>query len=226
LPNQQELPVGLPTGIVWGALGINAEIDITARLEIGTKDEKTARALHLWVTRLGELIASTTDIRNVIPQIDRVARMLMPNVEQNRLTIHIDAEMTKKLAAMMTSSLQKTLSTALAERSKNGLRQLALAIHNFHDVHKQFPSAALQDTAGKPLLSWRVAVLPYLEQPSLYQEFHLNEPWDSEHNKQLIAKMPEVFAPANAELRAQGKTTFVVPVGRENDLWSEGWNRD
>src|SRR5207248_11192844 len=49
------------------------------------------------------------------------------------------------------------------------------------------------DKDGKPLRSWRVAILPYLDEPNLYKEFRLDEPWDSEHNWKLRTKMPEVF---------------------------------
>ena len=48
---------------------------------------------------------------------------------------------------------------------------------------------------GKALLSWRVALLPFLEENELYKQFHLDEAWDSDHNKKLLAKMPRVFAP-------------------------------
>src|SRR5262249_28595600 len=52
---------------------------------------------------------------------------------------------------------------------------------------------AIYSKEGKPLLSWRVAILPYIEQEPLYKEFHLDEPWDSDHNKKLLAKMPKVY---------------------------------
>jgi hypothetical protein len=48
---------------------------------------------------------------------------------------------------------------------------------------------------GKPLYSWRVLILPYIEQDDLYQEFRLNEPWDSPHNCRLLGKMPGTYAP-------------------------------
>ncbi|HKB04137.1 MAG TPA: DUF1559 domain-containing protein, partial [Gemmataceae bacterium] len=53
--------------------------------------------------------------------------------------------------------------------------------------------ADITDKAGKPLLSWRVELLPYMEQADLYKQFRRDEPWDSEHNLQLLAKMPDVF---------------------------------
>lgn len=78
--------------------------------------------------------------------------------------------------------------------SMNNLKQIALAMLMNTQAHGTFPPAFTADKAtGKPLLSWRVAMLPYLDGDSLYKEFHLDEPWDSEHNKKLIARMPSVY---------------------------------
>ena len=99
-------------------------------------------------------------------------------------------------------------------KSINNLKHLALAMHTYHDVHKSFAACALSlSKDGKPLLSWRVAILPYLEQQKLYDEFHHDEPWDSEHNKTLIAKIPDVFKPATDQKIEAGKTCYLVPVG-------------
>ena len=79
----------------------------------------------------------------------------------------------------------------------NNLKQLTLAMHNYLDVKGAFPaSAGVVDKAGKPLLSWRVAILPYLEQDHLFKQFKLDEPWDSPANKLVLANnpMPAVFA--------------------------------
>ncbi len=77
--------------------------------------------------------------------------------------------------------------------SQNNLKQFALAMHNYHDVMGAMPSCLRDKKTGKPLLSWRVAILPYLEQDNLFKQFHLDEPWDSEHNKKLLAQMPKIF---------------------------------
>ena len=61
-------------------------------------------------------------------------------------------------------------------------------MHVHHDAKQSFPPAYTADKDGKPLLSWRVLILPYVEQNELYKQFHLDEPWDSEHNKPLIAQ--------------------------------------
>ncbi len=97
---------------------------------------------------------------------------------------------------------------------KNNLQQIALAFHNYADVNKKFPTAASTDKDGKALLSWRVHLLPYLDQ-ALYRQFHLDEPWDSEHNKTLIERIPAVFvSPAHRDLAKEGKTVYLVPTGK------------
>src|SRR5262249_38035901 len=95
------------------------------------------------------------------------------------------------------------------------LRQLAVAMHQYHDVNGYLPSPAITDAAGKPLLSWRVALLPYLEQTELYKEFKRDEPWDSTHNKKLLARMPKVFASPGVKTRHSHSTFYQVIVGPE-----------
>ncbi len=95
----------------------------------------------------------------------------------------------------------------------NNLKQIGLAMHNYHDRHKSLPSAYTVDKAGKPLLRWRVLILPYLDQEALYKEFHLDEPWDSEHNRTIIDRMPPTYrCPGGGSRRAdQSKTTYLTP---------------
>ena len=84
------------------------------------------------------------------------------------------------------------------EQAQKNLTQLGIALHNFHDANGAFP-LGVYDKSGKALgLSWRVAVLPFMDQAALYKQFKLDEPWDSEHNKKLIPQMPKVYAPPAA----------------------------
>ncbi len=115
-------------------------------------------------------------------------------------------------AGLIEASAPQVPSRAEVAASGNNLRQFALALHNYHDTWGQLPAPASRDKNGKPLLSWRVHILPYLEQDSLYKEFHLDEPWDSEHNKKLIARMPKIYH-APGSKAAEGKTTYLAPVG-------------
>ena len=83
--------------------------------------------------------------------------------------------------------------SARRAKSMNNMRQMLLAFLISENEKGALPAAFIADQDGKPLLSWRVAILPYLEEKELYDRFHLDEPWDSEHNKKLIASMPDIY---------------------------------
>lgn len=87
---------------------------------------------------------------------------------------------------------------ALTTQSMNHLKQIALAFHNFHDAYGCFPSSrgGMPDaptSVNRPPCSWRVAILPFIEQQALFEQYRLEEPWDSEHNLKLLEQMPDAF---------------------------------
>jgi hypothetical protein len=89
------------------------------------------------------------------------------------------------------------------------MRQIAIALHNYHDQNGRLPPAQVRAPDGSALYSWRVLILPYLEAEDLYKQFHLDEPWDSPHNKALIPRMPKEFAPLGVDdVKAEPFTTF------------------
>ena len=80
----------------------------------------------------------------------------------------------------------------------NNMRQIGIALHNYHDVYNGLPPLYTVDASGKPLHSWRVLILPFLEQTALYEAIRLDEPWDSEHNKQFHNRIiPQYVCPRN-----------------------------
>jgi hypothetical protein len=103
------------------------------------------------------------------------------------------------------------------------LEQIALAIHNYETVHRRLPPRTIVDKGGTSMLSWRVALLPYLGESDLYSQFHLEEPWDSDHNKALLEEMPAVFANPNANL-AVGYTSYVAPHGMQDRKLQTVWD--
>ncbi|HWE38004.1 MAG TPA: DUF1559 domain-containing protein [Isosphaeraceae bacterium] len=111
-------------------------------------------------------------------------------------------------AGLMLPAVQSARSAAQRAQSTNNLKQMGLALLNYVSTNDTFPPAASRSKDGKALLSWRVAILPYLEQAALYNEFHLDEPWDSEHNKALIDKMPEVFKVPGSTTKEPGLTFY------------------
>ncbi len=97
--------------------------------------------------------------------------------------------------------------------SRNNLLRLGVAAHNYVATHQALPPPAIRGKDGTPLLSWRVALLHHVEQDELYKQFKLDEPWDSAHNKSLVAKMPKVFAAPGVKTAAPGLTHYRTFVG-------------
>jgi hypothetical protein len=105
--------------------------------------------------------------------------------------------------------LLDVLSPKRAQRSQatNNLKQFGIAMHNFHDVHSRF-ATSVKDEDGKPLLSWRVQLLPFVDQAPLFNKSRMNESWDSPHNKALIKHIPPTYVAPGGKVDA-GKTNYV-----------------
>jgi len=101
--------------------------------------------------------------------------------------------LTPVLVVLLIPVVQNVRDAAANKVSQNNLKQIALALQNYHDVHKAFPQQAIYSADGRPLLSWRVAILGYIEAHNLYLQFKLDEPWDSPHNFSLISHMPPTY---------------------------------
>jgi type II secretory pathway pseudopilin PulG len=153
---------------------------------------------------------------HLIPTVSSVRRVEAGILMEQHATIGgIDIASTAPVSiALLLPAVQQAREAARRAQSMNNMRQIGLSMHNYHDVNQRFPASSY-DKDGKPLLSWRVHVLPYLEGQNLYEQFHLDEPWDSEHNRQLIAQMPAVYQnPSLGSENTQGKTTYLQVTGK------------
>lgn len=135
------------------------------------------------------------------------------------------------LAAFLLPAVGQARMAAQRSMDKNNLKQVGIALHNYHDNYGAFPVIREEDHNGpRPMpfplqqhdpaggqrmpphlnrqLSWRVHILPFIDQAPLYERFHLDEPWDSPHNRTLIPLMPEVYKRPGSNL-PQGKTTYL-----------------
>src|SRR4051794_14478418 len=79
------------------------------------------------------------------------------------------------------------------DAARKNLKKIALAFHNVSESNDNILPFDFVSKDGKPLLSWRVGILAYIDEDALYKQFNLDEAWDSAHNKTLIAKMPKVY---------------------------------
>jgi hypothetical protein len=114
-------------------------------------------------------------------------------------------------------------------KTTNNLKRLGLGVHSYENNYGKLPGNVMKD--GKPLLSWRVQLLPFLPGGSkLFDEFKLDEPWDSEHNRKLIEKMPAIYAPVRGKAKAgetfyqsfQGENTALIPGGGKFAQFTDG----
>jgi hypothetical protein len=113
-------------------------------------------------------------------------------------------------AALLLPAVHKAREAARENAEMNNMKQIALGFLNYESAQGHFPTD-IYDKDGKPLLSWRVQLLPYLEQMTAYQGIKRDEPWDSPHNRQFLAKMPAVFDSPSAS--QPGKTRFLAFKG-------------
>jgi len=120
-------------------------------------------------------------------------------------------------AALLVPAVGKVREAATRMQGSNNLKMIGLGMLNFEAANGRFPSPIGQNFGPpmpnpKPLLSWRVHLLPYFEQADLYNQFKMDEPWDSPNNKKLIERMPKIYASPAAPL-GPGMTYYKVFVG-------------
>jgi len=115
--------------------------------------------------------------------------------------------------ALLMPATRSAREAARRAQCTNNLKQIGLAIHNYHAAHGCLPPAAITDKNGTPLLSWRVAILPYLEASPLYSSFHLDEPWDSPHNRSLLGAMPRVYTCPSDRTLKPAMTGYQAVIG-------------
>ncbi len=130
------------------------------------------------------------------------------------MTVELPAETSLALAAgLLLPAVQKVREAANRASSQNNLKQLSLAMIRYADDHNgPMPPQVALGKDGKPLYSWRVLLLPYLGHSALYRQLRLDEPWDSAHNRPLLANMPKVFEMPGV-VSAPGTTVYQVFAG-------------
>ncbi len=116
------------------------------------------------------------------------------------------------LPALLLPAVQQAREAARRTQCRNNLKQIGLALHNYHDVYGSFPPAYIADENGKPMHSWRVLILPYLDAGHIYAQYNFDEPWDGPNNRRLLHDRPPVFAcPSSPE--GDTTTAYAAIVG-------------
>lgn len=94
------------------------------------------------------------------------------------------------------------------------LKQIGLALLNYHDVYGSFPPAYIADKRGRPMHSWRVLILPFLDHKALYDQYRFDEPWDGPNNSKLGAQFIRIYGcPSDPHTDGNTDTSYVAVVG-------------
>jgi RNA polymerase sigma factor (sigma-70 family) len=187
----------------------------------GGKDPESAERLKLRIQQLqAELARARDQLKATREQLARLkaqaeearAEALQQREQAEAVRRQAEADLLRaRDAEAATRRAAERVRRVAAERpDAENLKRLVRAMHAYAKDHKRFPPAAVYDKTGKPLLSWRVLLLPYLDQKNLYMQFKLDEPWDSPHNKSWSDVLIKVYNPF-AEVT--GKTHYRVFTG-------------
>jgi hypothetical protein len=133
-----------------------------------------------------------------------------------------EVKLDEAVGRVMAAVPDAALSPRGASAAQNNLKQIGIAIHNYHDVNGHCPGN-VYGKDGTPLLSWRVLILPYMEQEQLYQRFKLDEAWDSPANKTWSQTAVRVFQVPGRPTNQPWETyfrSFTSPKGAgEHQAW-------
>jgi hypothetical protein len=212
----------LTRGVRWAALGADVGAKPKAELTIQSADAAAAKKLAdltaAGIARLGEgkLFGEQKPIKEMLARdFEAASRALAPKVAGSRVTLRIADDEALRAVASLAGAIEER--GGPLERTGTGrhFHAIGIALWSYFDAHGTFPAHAIYSKDGKPLLSWRVALLPYLGEDKLFKQFHRDEPWDSEHNKKLIDRMPEVYRSPKLRDRRPGLTTYLAPINKD-----------
>lgn len=140
--------------------------------------------------------------------------------KESLITASASVDLKGRVGALsaLVPSMEKMQVNSRRAQSANNIKQIMLAMHNYADTYRKFPPAVIygKDGKGKVPHSWRVELLPFLEQEALYRAYQFDEPWDSEANKKILAQMPAVFRDPSADPKSI-KSAYYVMVGKANE---------
>ena len=167
--------------------------------------------------------AAGPKVDGILGLLDRLAKLeVQVTTEGNVVVAEASIVNVAELVAELVPTMQQARGAARQAMTANNLRQLAIAMHNYHDAYKTLPPAVVYgksrygalnptgDDASDVPRSWRVEILPLLEQSELYKQYRLDEPWDSEANRQVLAKMPVIFRSPHDAAGSTNASYFAV----------------
>ena len=204
------------------ALGIDLQGDLRVSLHAESGSAEQAKEVSSTISAVSTLgrnwLKSQVETNKQMPPVSIVlaelARETLTNMKVTNEGSSTQAVLVLadkgKVAAMLPGLIGSARQAAEQQVAANNLKQIMLALHNYHDTYGKFPPAIVYGPDGKTPHSWRVAILPYIEQDALYRQYKFDEPWDSETNKKVLAKVPAIFQDPSEKGKSTNASYFAV----------------
>jgi hypothetical protein len=238
LPNEARRDAGPATALL-AAKSATVALDLKGKeISLGIRgtfaDEAAAKQAKDTLTHLigeatsmvakvaGDPKADLADFGTAVTEAKKTLAEAKVAVNGAELTASASYKISFNLSDAMLAAVQKVRDAAARTNSMNNLKQIAIAFHNYASTYNdEIPiwgtdsmRRPVKSLDAKPNLSWRVQILPFIEQGTLYNQFKQDEPWDSEHNKKLIEKMPKIYAPVSGVKAKPGHTFYQQVIGQ------------
>jgi hypothetical protein len=114
----------------------------------------------------------------------------------------------------LVGKIQEAREAARHTQCRSNIGQLYFALLQYHEIHGTFPPANIADADGRPMHSWRVLILPFIDQVAVYEQYRFDEPWDGPHNSELANRTGDTFhCPSGPNRGGSPLTDYVVIVG-------------
>lgn len=194
---------------------ISFELDPKSRslgMQVETNASESAKAIAEKLNQTFSATSALPSFRTNLPKLCDWLSSLKLVVDENSIQLNLKDESYDNMIKGIAESVFHQLNRRRYSQSVGKMRKIVLATHNYLDAEGSFPPAFRTADDGSPLLSWRVLILPYLGEQELYDQFHLDEPWSSEHNLKLAKQVPTVYQSLAVD-KLGNKTRFVAPYG-------------
>lgn len=220
-----------PLHVTFGTSGA-ADTELLAKSLTRIRVEGLALARSTVESAIENDPSMSDDMRSAARKYsDRIVGMVTDDsfwsVENDRIVLRTEASMMSSyqtigvMTGLLLPAVQAAREAARRMSSSNNIKQILLAMLNYEAAYKRLPPRAITDADGNPLLSWRVTILPFIEENALYNEFHLDEPWDSEHNIKLLDRMPAIYHhPSHPP--SKNMSSYLAPYGKGIGLTEKG----
>lgn len=211
---------------LFAAARLDDEVTFQARIDCRNRDdveqvERTAQAAltlaQNMLEELGNQLARAPAQGNAaaLPTVDVASQLLKrgklaTSGETVEYTTKLDVDVAETVTAIFAPAVMAARGSARRAQDMNNMKQIMLALHIYADVNKHFPPPVVIGPDGKTPHSWRVEILPYIEQEPLYRQYKMDEPWDSENNKKVLEQMPAVLRDPKTDGQSTNASYFAL----------------